>query len=228
MFLNLVDKIKIDNENLIIVHNYSMYNVQKLELPLNMNYEMKTKILQSLKQDNYNSSYLSSKLNIKTKEISNEDEDSLNNSTTMSNNSSDKQGFSLSTKFKTEICKFWEMNNNCKYKENCSFAHGNDELKQKYIQALNYKTKKCKQFFDSGYCSYGTRCQFVHHESKIAKKYFSYKKVISEINDPNNCNIEVVRRPRLKTFENLAKSKSDANHDCLVREIQKIKLNSTF
>jgi butyrate response factor 1 len=74
-------------------------------------------------------------------------------------------------KYKTEICKFWGLNKECRYGDNvrflfieCAFAHGNSDMRTKNFVASNYKTKKCKQFFDAGYCPYGSRCQFKHAE----------------------------------------------------------------
>ena len=46
------------------------------------------------------------------------------------------------------------MYGECKFGENCAFAHGDSELKQRKL-TFNYKTKPCKQFFELGYCSYG-------------------------------------------------------------------------
>ena len=74
-------------------------------------------------------------------------------------------------KFKTEKCKFWEINQMCKFGDKvylihnnkCAFAHGNEEIKERCLVASNYKTKKCKQFFECGFCNYGTRCQFSHN-----------------------------------------------------------------
>ena len=59
------------------------------------------------------------------------------------------------------------MYGECKFGENCAFAHGDSELKQRKL-TFNYKTKPCKQFFELGYCSYGSRCQFSHRKEKIA------------------------------------------------------------
>jgi hypothetical protein len=50
------------------------------------------------------------------------------------------------TKYKTEICHYWEMYGKCKYGDSCAFAHGNDELNKRKMSS-NYKTKLCKQFF---------------------------------------------------------------------------------
>ena len=73
------------------------------------------------------------------------------------------------TKWKTEICRYWEMYGECKFGENCAFAHGDSELKQRKL-TFNYKTKPCKQFFELGYCSYGSRCQFSHKKESLEGK----------------------------------------------------------
>ena len=113
------------------------------------------------------------------------------------------------TKWKTEICRNWEMYGECKYGNNCSFAHGDSELKQRKI-SFNYKTKPCKQFFELGYCSYGIRCQFSHKKNGIFcdnNNKISYLKIIKEFlsDDNNNISLELVKRPRLKTFENITR-----------------------
>ena len=123
------------------------------------------------------------------------------------------------TKWKTEICRNWEMYGECKYGNNCSFAHGDSELKQRKI-SFNYKTKPCKQFFELGYCSYGIRCQFSHKKNDFLRdknekngifcdnnNKISYLKIIKEFlsDDNNNISLELVKRPRLKTFENITR-----------------------
>ena len=93
------------------------------------------------------------------------------------------------SKWKTEICRYWEMYGECKYGENCAFAHGDSELKQRKM-TFNYKTKPCKQFFEFGYCSYGSRCQFSHKKEENLQKEkniddkenkVSYLKIIEEL-----------------------------------------------
>ena len=120
------------------------------------------------------------------------------------------------TKWKTEICKYWEMYGQCKYGTNCAFAHGDSELKQRKL-SFNYKTKPCKQFFELGVCSYGTRCQFSHKKEDYIKQQnelgiidtsnnnISYLKIIEEFlsDENNNISHELIRRPRLRTFENI-------------------------
>ena len=120
------------------------------------------------------------------------------------------------TKWKTEICRYWEMNGVCKYGDSCAFAHGDSELKKRKL-TYNYKTKPCKQFFELGYCTYGCRCQFSHKKEDYKKEKsenedvnnndneISYLKIIKEfLSDEKQISHELVKRPRLMTFENIA------------------------
>ena len=79
-------------------------------------------------------------------------------------NTNSKPAESFKLKFKTEICKFWQLNGTCEYGDTCSFAHGSHELKQRTDMHKNYKTKQCKRFHKDLYCPYGPRCQFLHDE----------------------------------------------------------------
>ena len=117
------------------------------------------------------------------------------------------------TKWKTEICHYWEMYGECKYGDSCAFAHGDSELKKRKM-TYNYKTKPCKQFFELGYCSYGCRCQFSHKKDDLKKENgnnsdneVSYLKIIKEfLSDENQISHELVKRPRLMTFEKITGS----------------------
>ena len=117
------------------------------------------------------------------------------------------------TKWKTEICHYWEMYGECKFGDNCAFAHGDSELKERKM-TFNYKTKPCKQFFELGYCSYGARCQFSHKKEDLKKEKdssdgeVSYLKIIEEFLSDDNQTIshELVKRPRLMTFEKIISS----------------------
>jgi hypothetical protein len=73
---------------------------------------------------------------------------------------------------KTELCKNWVLYNDCFYKDNCSFAHGDTELRVKYA-GFNFKskTKICKSFAEKMHCPFGNRCQYRH--------VFSYNRLIS-------------------------------------------------
>ena len=118
------------------------------------------------------------------------------------------------TKWKTEKCNYWEMFGECKFGENCAFAHGEEELKNKKTN-INYKTKLCKQFFEEGFCSYGSRCQFSH---KIISnnKYFNfsiknekkinYSEIMPNLLLKEQISIKVIKRPRLRVFENIINS----------------------
>ena len=121
------------------------------------------------------------------------------------------------TKWKTEICHYWEMYGFCKYGDSCAFAHGTDELNKRKM-SNNYKTKPCKQFFELGYCTYGIRCQFSHkppkecEEKKTDEKKIevSYLKILSDFNNSSNqISHEIIKRPRLKTFENITSCSLD-------------------
>ena len=128
---------------------------------------------------------------------------------------SEDYGNNYKTKWKTEMCHYWEMYGTCKFGDSCAFAHGPDELNQRKM-SLNYKTKPCKQFFELGYCSYGIRCQFSHKVLKECKEEdkVSYMKILKEFNNENNLiSHEVVKRPRLMTFENIFKCKDDIKEE---------------
>ena len=126
-------------------------------------------------------------------------------------------------KWKTEICRYWEMYGECKFGENCAFAHGDSELKKRKL-TFNYKTKPCKQFFELGYCTYGSRCQFSHKkesensEENKEKVNVSYLKIIKELeSEENKISHELLERPRLKTFEDIVHSSMEQNKDCKLK-----------
>jgi len=114
--------------------------------------------------------------------------------------------YNFRTKWKTEICHYWEMYGECKYGDSCAFAHGESELKKRKL-TFNYKTKPCKQFFELGYCSYGCRCQFSHKKEESIKEKednVSYLKIIKEfLSDESTISHELIKRPRLMTFEKI-------------------------
>ena len=135
-----------------------------------------------------------------------EDEEKFNNSTfsihsngEASRNISD---ISFKAKFKTEKCKYWDLNQNCRYGENCAFAHGSSEIRQKIIPSMNYKTKKCRQFFENGFCLYGSRCQFLHKDENLPIS--SYKNLLKNIEEGNS---KPIIHRRLKIFESISHEK---------------------
>lgn len=68
-------------------------------------------------------------------------------------------------KYKTEMCKNFELKGTCKFGDSCSFAHGKHELQEKKHLHEKFKTRPCKDFHQNGYCSYGKRCQYLHKEA---------------------------------------------------------------
>ena len=95
----------------------------------------------------------------------------------------------------------------------------------------NYKTKLCKQFFELGYCAYGVRCQFSHkklkEQNKEEENKISYTKILNEFNNNNNLiSHEIIKRPRLMTFEDITKSVQEIkekNRLALYEDILEIK-----
>jgi len=90
-------------------------------------------------------------------------------------------------KYKTEICKDWELNRQCPKGEKCSFAHGLHELRKKVHVSQKYKTTKCRSFHEKGYCIYGPRCQFLHdvrlegcNINILSRHRVSYKQMLNE------------------------------------------------
>jgi hypothetical protein len=144
------------------------------------------------------------------------------------------------TKWKTEICRYWEIYGECKYGDSCAFAHGDSELKKRKL-TFNYKTKPCKQFFELGYCSYGCRCQFSHKKEDFNKENgnssdnevnFSYLKIIKEfLSEDSQISHELVKRPRLMTFEKITSStleESEKSKLQLYEDIINIKNDNSY
>jgi len=69
-------------------------------------------------------------------------------------------------KFRTELCKIYELYGKCKWGDECSFAHGRTHMMVKTDVSVLYKTKLCKKYSANGYCPYGMRCQFIHDLSE--------------------------------------------------------------
>ena len=67
----------------------------------------------------------------------------------------------IKRKKKTELCKNYELYHDCYYKDECSFAHGIEELRENVILPC-YKTKMCKSFMNNKICNFGKRCSYRH------------------------------------------------------------------
>ncbi|CAD8173201.1 unnamed protein product [Paramecium octaurelia] len=74
-------------------------------------------------------------------------------------------------KKKTELCKNFQLTGQCKFGNECSFAHGYSELQAKTHLHQKYKTKPCNRYFTQGFCPYGIRCQYLHDELKDQSRF---------------------------------------------------------
>ena len=73
----------------------------------------------------------------------------------------------VKSKYKTEICKNYELYGCCQFGLVCNYAHGMLELRQRADLPAGYKTRLCKNFHNTGSCAYGPRCQFIHKKRKV-------------------------------------------------------------
>ncbi len=131
-------------------------------------------------------------------------------------------------KYKTELCKYFEINGYCQYGESCAYAHGIENLRSKVTNTTYYRTKKCVQFFEHGYCPYGNRCQFAHQLTTniINNPYdrkMTYKKTLETISKIENIgNIkELIEKPRLTVFKEIVEDKKSVK-STLLEDIKKI------
>ena len=181
------------------------------------NYNTKSKKTYSKKYNNNNwasRKYSKDSSNLST---SNEDiqESTDSNHITINQNSTNSSNFKgkasdFKIKYKTELCKFYELTGQCKYGDNCAYAHGKENLRAKVTNTTAYRTKKCIQFFENGYCPYGNRCQFQHQlKNNIVNNPYdtdmSYKKILEIISKFENVrNVKkLVEKPRLSIFKEI-------------------------
>ena len=75
----------------------------------------------------------------------------------------------INPRYKTELCRHWEKNDNCKYGDKCQFAHGSQDRRILTCHP-KYKTKRCRTFHTKGICPYGPRCHFIHNGTKANKR----------------------------------------------------------
>ena len=86
----------------------------------------------------------------------------------------------IRTKKKTELCKNWEIYHDCYFKNECSFAHGADELRTD-MPVSGTKNRLCKTFQEKGYCLFGKRCNYRHVIKE--ERLFTYESILN-----NTCN----------------------------------------
>jgi hypothetical protein len=86
-------------------------------------------------------------------------------------------------KYKTEMCKNWIENNNCRYGKKFQFAHGYEELAAHSCEAERKRTKNCRTFYKTKVCNYGSRCMFRHEhrrQEQIMRHYYFAKLYTAE------------------------------------------------
>ena len=135
-------------------------------------------------------------------------------------------------KYKTELCKYYEINGYCKYGDKCAYAHGKENLRSKVTNTTAYRTKKCTQFFEQGYCPYGSRCQFAHQlKSNIINNPYdrgmTYGKILEIISKLENVeNIKkLIEKPRLPVFLEISEEKIESR---LLEDIKSLTYNDLF
>ena len=104
----------------------------------------------------------------------------------------------IKTKKKTELCKNWEVFQDCFFKNECSFAHGTEELINN-IYVKGSKNKLCKTFQEKGFCLFGKRCNYRHVITE--KTLFTYDSVLhrtfeelyNELNKKENKKCSIIK-----------------------------------
>ncbi|XP_062329686.1 mRNA decay activator protein ZFP36L1 isoform X1 [Osmerus eperlanus] len=86
----------------------------------------------------------------------------LSSSSTLLTSPTSSSSSSISSRYKTELCRTFAESGICKYGPKCQFAHGQDELRD-LNRHPKYKTEPCRTFHTIGFCPYGIRCHFVHN-----------------------------------------------------------------
>ena len=79
------------------------------------------------------------------------------------------------------MCKNWELYHNCFYGNECSFAHGIDELRRYNSPSAGCKNRLCKTFSEKGFCLFGKRCNYRHVIKE--ERLFTYKSLLDSISN---------------------------------------------
>ena len=137
-------------------------------------------------------------------------------------------------KYKTELCKYYEINGYCKYGDKCAYAHGKENLRSKVTNTTDYRTKKCSKFFEQGYCPYGNRCQFAHQlKSNIINNPYdramTYGKILETLSKLENVdNIKkLIEKPRLPVFKDICDNKENIQSR-LLDDIKSLNYNNLY
>ncbi|XP_042886169.1 uncharacterized protein LOC122262261 isoform X2 [Penaeus japonicus] len=84
-------------------------------------------------------------------------------------------------KYKTELCRSYQLYGVCKYGARCNYAHGLVQLRGASRHG-KYKTRNCQSYHHTGSCRYGARCSFIHDpEEGILKCSITNKEVLEAL-----------------------------------------------
>jgi hypothetical protein len=122
-----------------------------------------------------------------------------------SNNTESKVNKQINySRYKTEMCRQYSENGECKYGEKCQFAHGAAELKD-VSRHPKYKTDLCKTFHSKGFCPYGPRCHFIHDIAEYQQELAAAARVHHSANtiDLNNNNASNATNNLLRKIKTL-------------------------
>ena len=240
--LNQTDNTNLNLDNPIITIPESLLNQNLQFIPKKLICSEKT----SLKKDNHNEDQKAfrKKSDISEGSTSGEEFNDLKNKNKMSKNNNKNrnkipfkgEAKDFKIKYKTELCKYYEINGYCKYGDKCAYAHGKDNLRSKVTNTTAYRTKKCTQFFEQGYCPYGSRCQFAHQlKSNIINNPYdrgmTYGKILETISKLENVeNIKkLIEKPRLAVFLEIYENKEKEYIESrLLEDIKNLTYNSLF
>lgn len=84
-------------------------------------------------------------------------------------------------KYKTELCRSFQVHGSCKYSFRCNYAHGLGQLKSPSRHG-KYKTRNCQSYHRTGFCRYGARCSFIHDpEEGVLRCSIANKEVLEAL-----------------------------------------------
>ena len=104
----------------------------------------------------------------------------------------------IRSKKKTELCKNWEIYHDCYFKNECSYAHGLDELRTD-TPVSGSKNRLCKSFQEKGFCLFGKRCNYRHVIKE--ERLFTYNSILNynsneifnEMNKAENKDVSILK-----------------------------------
>ena len=110
-------------------------------------------------------------------------------------------------KYKTELCKYYEIDGHCKYGDKCAYAHGKENLRSKVTNTTAYRTKKC-----------------THNPYDRGMTYGKILETISKLENAENIK-KLIEKPRLPVFLEFSEEKIESR---LLEDIKSLTYNDLF